>query len=152
MKKVLFVCLGNICRSPLAEAIFVHKIKSRGLTHLYYAESCGTANYHIGDRPDPRTIRNAEKNGVVIEHYGRQLCSEDFEKFDEIFVMDRSNFNNAVKLAGVHKGKLRLMRSFDPEGKDEEVPDPYYGTEKDFQNVFDILNRSIEYYLNKSAG
>ncbi|HMJ71272.1 MAG TPA: low molecular weight protein-tyrosine-phosphatase [Cyclobacteriaceae bacterium] len=152
MKKVLFVCLGNICRSPLAEAIFIHKVKAKNLTHLYYTESCGTANYHIGDRPDHRTIRNAEKNGVLIDHLGRQLCEADFEKFDEIFVMDRSNFNNAARVAGVHKSKLKLMRSFDPHGIDEEVPDPYYGEEKDFQNVFDILDRSIEAYLNKKAG
>jgi protein-tyrosine phosphatase len=152
MKKVLFVCLGNICRSPLAEAIFVHKVKSKNLSHLYYAESCGTANYHIGDRPDHRTIRNAEKNGVLIDHLGRQLCEEDFEKFDDIFVMDRSNFNNAARIAGVHKSKLRLMRAFDPNGTDEEVPDPYYGEEKDFQKVFEILERSIEAYLNKKAG
>jgi protein-tyrosine phosphatase len=152
MKKVLFVCLGNICRSPLAEAIFHHKVKAKGLTHLYYAESCGTANYHIGDRPDHRTIKNAEKNGVLIDHFGRQLCTEDFEKFDDIFVMDRSNFNNAVRVAGVHKNKLRLMRSFDPNGIDEEVPDPYYGEEKDFQNVYEILERSIEGYLNKKTG
>lgn len=151
MKKVLFVCLGNICRSPLAEAIFAHKVRAKGLTHLYYAESCGTANYHIGDRPDHRTIRNAEKNGVLIDHFGRQLCTEDFEKFDEILVMDRSNFNNALRVAGPHKGKVKLMRAFDPHGEGE-VPDPYYGGEEDFQNVFDILDRSIEAYLNKKAG
>lgn len=148
MKKVLFVCLGNICRSPLAEAIFHHKVKSKGLSDVYYAESCGTANYHIGDAPDHRTIRNALKNGVAINHVGRQLCTDDFEKFDEIFVMDRSNYNNALRIAGIHHGKVKLMRSFDPNGKDEEVPDPYYGEEKDFQNVFEILERSIERYLN----
>lgn len=147
MKKVLFVCLGNICRSPLAEAIFWHKVKERGLTNIYYAESCGTANYHIGDQPDHRTIRNAMKNGVAIDHKGRQLCVEDFEKFDEIFVMDRSNYNNARRIAGAHHVKLKMMRSFDPHGKDEEVPDPYYGDERDFQNVFEILDRSIEQYL-----
>jgi protein-tyrosine phosphatase len=131
----------------LAEAIFLHKVKARGLGNVYYAESCGTANYHIGDQPDHRTIRNAIKNGVSIDHVGRQLCREDFEKFDEIFVMDRSNYNNALRLAGVHKSKLKMMRSFDPNGKDEEVPDPYYGEERDFQNVFEILERSIEQYL-----
>lgn len=149
MKNVLFVCLGNICRSPLAEAIFWHKVKSKGLAELYYAESCGTANYHIGEAPDHRTISNALKNGVTIDHKCRQLCTDDFEKFDEIFVMDRSNFNNAVKIAGRHRGKLKMMRLFDPEGKEEEVPDPYYGTEKDFQNVFEILDRSIDEYLKQ---
>ena len=148
MKKILFVCLGNICRSPLAEAIFWHKVKAKGLTDLHYAESCGTANYHIGDTPDHRTIANALKNGVTIDHLGRQLCVDDFEKFDEIFVMDKNNYNNALRLAGIHKGKLKLMRSFDPNGAHEEVPDPYYGEEKDFQNVFEILERSIEQYLS----
>jgi protein-tyrosine phosphatase len=147
MKKVLFVCLGNICRSPLAEAIFRHKVKAKGLTDIYYAESCGTANYHIGSQPDHRTIRNALKNGVAIDHACRQLCTDDFEKFDEIFVMDQSNYSNALRLAGIHQSKLKMMRTFDPHGKDEEVPDPYYGEEKDFQNVFEILDRSIEQYL-----
>ena len=149
MKNVLFVCLGNICRSPLAEAIFRHKLKEKGLGDLYYAESCGTANYHIGDSPDPRTIANAKKNGVLIEHAGRQLCTDDFEKFDEIFVMDSSNYDNALRIAGKHKSKVKKMRMHDPNGIGEDVPDPYYGTEKDFQLVFDILDRTIENYLGK---
>jgi protein-tyrosine phosphatase len=150
MKNVLFVCLGNICRSPLAEAIFWHKVRAKGLTGLFYAESCGTANYHIGEAPDHRTITNALKNGVAIDHKCRQLCADDFEKFEEIFVMDKSNYSNysnSLKVAGEHHGKLKMMREFDPEGKGEEVPDPYYGSEKDFQNVFEILERSTEGYL-----
>lgn len=149
MKNVLFVCLGNICRSPLAEAIFKHKIKEKGLADQYHVESCGTANYHIGDSPDHRTIGNAKKNGVLIDHVGRQLCTDDFEKFDEIFVMDASNFNNTLRVAGKYKSKVKMMRAFDSNGIDEDVPDPYYGTEKDFQNVFEILERSIENYLSK---
>ncbi|MEJ0033089.1 MAG: hypothetical protein WDO15_23345 [Bacteroidota bacterium] len=74
------------------------------------------------------------KNGVAIDHKCRQLCTDDFERFDEIFVMDRSNFSNALKIAGKYHTKLKMMREFDPDGKGEEVPDPYYGSEKDFQN------------------
>lgn len=151
MKKVLFVCLGNICRSPLAEAIFRHKVKARGLDHLYMIDSCATSNYEIGNRPDPRTLRNAEKNGVIIDHIARQLCSDDFENFDEIIVMDRNNFRNTTRLAGIHHSKVKLMLSYDPDCGDDEVPDPYYGEEKDFQIVFELLDRSIEAYLARSA-
>lgn len=148
-KKVLFVCLGNICRSPLAEAIFKHKVKERGLDLLFEADSCGTANYHIGDIPDERTIRNAQKNGIRISHRGRQLSAIDLETFDTIFAMDESNFRNIMRLenAEVHSKKISLMRSFDPLGSGD-VPDPYYGGERGFQEVFDILNRSLDNFLD----
>lgn len=144
--KVLFVCLGNICRSPLAEAIFIHKIKELGLESDFIAQSCGTANYHIGDSPDPRTIRNAFQNGIAISHLGRQLSAADLDSFDFILAMDQSNLNNIRRLhkAEENRDKISLMRSYDTFGKDQDVPDPYYGNEKDFQEVFDILNRSID--------
>lgn len=147
--RVLFVCLGNICRSPLAEAIFKHKVKARGWEQWIEADSCGTANYHIGDSPDPRTIANASKNGVMIDHCGRQLSIEDLNDFDYILAMDNSNYNNILRLPGsdAYAHKVQLMRNFDPAGKGE-VPDPYYGGEKGFQEVFDILDRSMDKFLD----
>lgn len=148
--KVLFVCLGNICRSPLAEAIFKHKLKERGLVSQFEADSCGTSNYHIGGNPDPRTIANAKKNGVSIDHCGRQLSIADIEDFDYILAMDSSNFRNIhlVLKDEKHKPKIQMMRDYDPQGKGD-VPDPYYGGEKGFQEVFDILDRSLDRFLDK---
>ena len=148
--KVLFVCLGNICRSPLAEAIFKHKLRERGLTSKIEADSCGSANYHIGDSPDPRTIANAKKNGVTIDHCGRQLSVDDIESFDYILAMDSSNFTNIHRLLKdeKHKPKIQMMRDYDPKGKGD-VPDPYYGGEKNFQEVFEILDRTMDGFLDK---
>lgn len=147
--RVLFVCLGNICRSPLAEAIFKHKVKARGWEQWIEGDSCGTSNYHIGDSPDPRTIANASKNGVRIDHCGRQLSIDDLNDFDYILAMDNSNYSNILRLPGseTYAHKVQLMRNFDPAGKGE-VPDPYYGGEKGFQEVFDILDRTMEKFLD----
>jgi protein-tyrosine phosphatase len=147
--KVLFVCLGNICRSPLAEALFSDKVKRKGLHVHIEADSCGTSNYHIGDLPDERTRANAQENGIHISHRGRQISSHDLEQFDFILAMDRSNHTNILRLpnADRHKHKVKLMREFDPEGDHDEVPDPYYGGQRGFQEVFEILDRSTEQLL-----
>lgn len=147
--KVLFVCLGNICRSPLAEAIFKDKVKRRNLDRYIEADSCGTANYHIGHSPDDRTIRNALKNGVTIDHLGRQLADDDLDRYDFILVMDNSNHRNVLRLksAEKHQHKISLMRTYDSSGVGKEVPDPYYGNERDFQEVFEILDRSTEQFI-----
>lgn len=147
--KILFVCLGNICRSPLAEAILKHKIKEKGLDTRLEVHSCGTANYHVGDTPDPRTIKNAKKNGVTIDHLGRQLSKHDLETYDFIIAMDKSNHANILKLENAkdHSHKIKLMRSFDLNPAGDEVPDPYYGDEAGFQHVFDILSHSIDSFI-----
>jgi protein-tyrosine phosphatase len=145
----LFVCLGNICRSPLAEAKFKHKIKSKGLDKFIEADSCGTSNYHIGGSPDPRTMANATKNGIVIDHCGRQLTVDDLKQFDFILAMDTSNYQNILRLPGAENfmSKVSLMRDFDPEEKGE-VPDPYHGGEEGFQEVFNILDRTMAAFIN----
>lgn len=145
-KRILFVCLGNICRSPLAEAIFKKKVIERNLQHRFSADSCGTANYHVGDPPDSRTISNALRNNTRIDHIGRQLAASDLSEFDLVLAMDESNLKNIQRLPGSERfsHKIKLMRAFDSHGLNEPVPDPYYGTESDFQNVFDILDRATD--------
>lgn len=147
--KILFVCLGNICRSPLAEGILKHKLKLLGLDSKVTVDSCGTSNYHIGDLPDSRTRQNAEKNGVLLDHRGRQLSAEDLDHFDFILAMDRTNYNNILKLTNEQalRNKVMLMREFDA-AEGEEVPDPYYGGEDGFQEVFDILDRSMDGFID----
>lgn len=152
MKKVriLFVCLGNICRSPLGAAILKKKVRDAGMDAWVEVDSCGTSDYHIGDGADPRTIANATRHGVPIEHCARQLVKEDLRDFDFIFAMDKNNYQNILRLAAGAdvKEKIKLMREFDPESKGGEVPDPYHGGEDAFQEVFDILDRSTGAFLD----
>ena len=119
-----------------------------GLSNTLFADSCGTANYHIGDSPDPRTVKNAQSNGVEIVHSGRQLSKRDLTDFDWIFAMDKANLEVILSHAQseIEHSKVKLIRDFDPV-KSGNVPDPYYGTEDDFQEVFLILDRTIDNLL-----
>ncbi|WP_370089455.1 low molecular weight protein-tyrosine-phosphatase [Ekhidna sp.] len=147
MIKVLFVCLGNICRSPLAEAIFKEKLKNEQLTHKISCDSAGTANYHVGENPDPRTIEIAIKHGIPVDHKGQQFKNKHKDEFDYLIAMDQSNYQNMVREMGETPSSLILMRDFDPYGKGEDVPDPWYGGMNGFENVYQILDRSLDNFL-----
>jgi protein-tyrosine phosphatase len=147
--KVLFVCLGNICRSPLGAAVLKHKLKESGMDSWVEVDSCGTSNYNIGDNADPRTIASASKYGIAMDHCARQLSAEDLENFDFVFAMDQNNYRNIVRLAPGKEvqQKIKLLRAFDTQGKGGEVPDPYHGGEKDFQEVYEMLDRSTTGFI-----
>lgn len=145
MQKILFVCLGNICRSPLAEGIMLHLKQKNNL--LVEIDSAGTANYHVNEAPDKRTIANGKKNGVDLSALrARQFHINDFNVFDKIYVMDQNNLKNVLALAKDQdqKNKVSLFLNSVYPGKDMEVPDPYYGTEQTFEEVFQLVYKACE--------
>jgi protein-tyrosine phosphatase len=147
--RILFVCLGNICRSPLAKWVFRDLVARRGVAHQVEIDSCGTGHWHIGEGADPRAVATGHSKGLDTRHAARQLCTEDFDRFDFIVVMDRAN-ERAVLEAGAPREKVHLVRSFDlsaPPGA--EVPDPYYGGDEGFEDVFQMLRRASEGLLRR---
>ena len=152
--KLLFVCLGNICRSPLAEAICRYKVQEREWDNLIYCDSCGTSAYHQGADADPRSIAVALSHGIKISHQARVLRNDDYTYFDRILVMDRENYRNvADRLPSEdYLSKISLIRSFDKSSsRQAEVPDPYYGGDSGFEDVFQLLDRAIEGLLRQIA-
>lgn len=144
--KILFVCLGNICRSPMAEAIFRHKIHLLGLSDSIHTNSAGTAGYHIGSKPDHRTIEILRQNGIETSHRAEQV-THLHEDYDHIVAMDHSNLYNLKNL--FPDRDILLMRDFDPQNPGTEVPDPYYGDLSDFQEVYEILDRTIDHFITE---
>lgn len=140
MPRVLFVCLGNICRSPLAEAILRHQATEANLD--VEVDSAGTGNWHIGERSDRRAIAIGEGRGYEMNHCARQVSSADFQRFDLIVAMDHANVSELVRWDGAEPYKIKLARSFDPAAADLEVPDPYYGGDEGFEEVADQLEQA----------
>lgn len=147
MTKILMVCLGNICRSPLAEGILQSKVNPDQV----FVDSAGTAGYHVGSTPDPRSIEVARKHGIDISHQRtRQFTAEDFKAFDAIYVMDKSNYRNVIALATsqADREKVALLLG-NISGNTSEVPDPYYGGPSGFDHVFDLIDEACEIISNE---
>jgi protein-tyrosine phosphatase len=140
MIRLCFVCLGNICRSPTAEGIMLHLIERAGLNDRIAVESAGTAAYHVGERPDPRSLATASAHGVHLPSRARRFERKDFARFDYVLAMDADNLRALRELAPAEaRDKVRLLRSFDPQSPPgAAVPDPYYGAGDGFERVFEI--------------
>ena len=138
--RVLFVCMGNICRSPTAEGVFRYYVERAGLSHLIVVDSAGTLDYHTGDPPDVRAQRAAERRGYDLSRLrARQVKVQDFEGFDYVLAMDRDNLTQLQRLSSLeHRKKVQLFLDYATQRASREVPDPYYGNEAGFELVLDM--------------
>ena len=146
MVRVLFVCLGNICRSPTAEGIFRHKVEAAGLTDRIETDSAGTSAWHAGEAPDGRAQEEAERRGVDIsKQRSRAVANTDFEHFDYILAMDSENLRELKgRCPKAHQGKLHRCLDYAPQGEHRDVPDPYYGGPQGFARVFDLIDEACD--------
>jgi protein-tyrosine phosphatase len=139
--RLLFVCLGNICRSPAAENLMRHLLAQKGLADQVLCDSAGTSSYHIGASPDRRMTSAAKAKGMMMTGNARQFTRQDFEDFDLILAMDRANYRDILALdpQGQYRHKVKLMVDYAQYHRDREVPDPYYGGEEGFNYVLELL-------------
>lgn len=142
--RLLFVCLGNICRSPTAEGVMRQLVREEGLEDSIELDSAGTGGWHVGSPPDARAVAAARARGIILDGSARKVSRDDFDDFDLVLAMDRSNLRELRQLARFEEGrsKIRLLREFDPASapdEDQEVPDPYYGAPGGFDEVLDLV-------------
>lgn len=150
MVKVLFVCLGNICRSPTAEGVFRRLLAEEGMESAIHVDSAGTAAYHVGSPPDERAREAALRRGVDLSDIrGRRVEPSDIKTFDYVLAMDRENHSNLLAIAGEHGHKIRLFMEYSSRFDDSEVPDPYYGGPNGFEQVLDMIEDAAEGLLRE---
>lgn len=155
MKRVLFVCTGNICRSPTAEGVFRHLIREAGLAHAIESASAGTHGYHVGDPPDPRTLAAAMRRGFDLSgQRARKVKTEDFHVFDLILAMDRDHFAHLESLRpNAARAEIKLFLDYHTDRTRMDVPDPYYGGPDGFEQVLDMIEHASRALLSQiSAG
>ncbi|MCH2140369.1 MAG: low molecular weight phosphotyrosine protein phosphatase [Phycisphaerales bacterium] len=145
--RVLFVCMGNICRSPAAEAVFRQQIESRGLGVHFEADSAGTGAWHAGDGPDARMVTAASARGIRVEGVARQVHHRDLDAFDHIICMDSDNLVQ-VQSMGQGRAEVSLMLSHHPDDSTVEVPDPYYGGDEGFEHVVELLETACSHFID----
>ena len=150
-RRILFVCLGNICRSPTAEAVFKRLVKENGLEKNFYIDSAGTSSNHTGEASDARSILNAVKRGYVMDHKARLFIAEDFSKFDRIICMDDSNYLNVNKLAKTEKDQLKIekMAAYLKNFNDSYIIDPWPLGAEAFEHVLDLLEDACLHLLEQ---
>ena len=151
--RILFVCLGNICRSPTAEAVMRDLVRREGLEGEIEVDSAGTGDWHVGEPPDARSAEAARRRGIVMDGAARQVIAGDFDDWDLLLAMDRSNHRALLSLAADEesRAKVRMLREYDPEAVasgDLDVPDPYYGGERGFEDVLDLVERACRGLLD----
>jgi protein-tyrosine phosphatase len=134
--------MGNICRSPAAEAVLRRLVAERGLHDTVEIDSAGTIGYHAGDPPDARMRRAGEGRGLAIDGSARQVTADDLDRFDRVIALDRENLADLEKLAGGSRAHVRLLSSYLPEGSPADVPDPYWGGDRGFEDVLDLLEQA----------
>lgn len=141
-KKLLFICLGNICRSPAAQGIMQHLVDERGVAETYEIDSAGIGAWHVGNLPDSRMRSHGHKHGYTFDHHARQICDADFDRFDYIIVMDEENYKAVTRMKNRVGGRAEVCRMadyFTHHRKKHSVPDPYYGDDRDFELAIDLI-------------
>lgn len=143
--RLCFVCLGNICRSPMAEGVFRHLAQQAGLADSFHVESAGLGSWHVGEPPDARAARTARARGVILDGVARQFTAGDFGRFDLVLALDEDIYDGLLRLArtAADRSKVKYLRDYDPQaGADKDVPDPYYSDQRAFERTYELVERS----------
>lgn len=145
--RILFICMGNICRSPLAEGVFLHHCQRLGISQQYEVDSAGIGGWHAGDEADPRSRAVAIKNGIELTTRSRQVTPGDFDSFDLLIAMDEENVRDLLDL-GCPDSKIRSLMHYDPDSSHDHVPDPYYGGDEGFDLVFHLVDQASARFID----